>query len=139
MAPRRNKSGLLPQLYLNLREDEKAPVKAAMKAYNAIYPDQPYFDIGQYYQDIYRRGQQQTQPKKPTNTKALKLAAVLGIAGALAVAGGSILWGNLFFAASNPPLIAQFWSNGGRAQVCQFAVFEGLTVLGVVLHLGGIT
>ena len=139
MAPRRNKSGMHPSRYDLLSQDERAQVRASMKAYNAIYLDQPYFDIGQYYQDIYRRGQQQAQPKKSTNTKALKLAAVLGIAGALAIAGGSILWGNLFFAASNPPLIAQFWSNGGRAQVCQFAVFEGLAVLGVVLHLGGIT
>ena len=138
MAPRRNKSGLHPTRYELLSQDERAQVRAAMAAYNAVYLDQPYFDIVEYYHEIYRRGQQQTQSKK-SNTRALKLAAILGISGAIAFTAGSLLWGNLFFAFSHPPIIAQYWANGGRAQVCQFVVLEGLALAGIVLQLGGIT
>lgn len=52
---KRNKSGLLPQLFANLTETEKQEVKASMVAYNNIYGDQPYYEPEQYYQQIYKK------------------------------------------------------------------------------------
>lgn len=51
----RNKSGLLPHLYSQLTEEEKNKVKTSMTAYNNIYSDQPYYEVDQYYQQIFRR------------------------------------------------------------------------------------
>jgi len=105
-----------------------------MLAYNAIYLDQPYFSLEEFYHEIYRRGQQHTQPKNSGST----LAAVLGLSGALAVAAGSCLLGNLLFASANIPLIAAFAAAGNRAQLAQFVGYEVIALSGVVLQLGGI-
>ena len=50
----RNKSGLLPALYSQLTNDEKADVKANMTIYNATSLDKPYFEPEQFYQQVYK-------------------------------------------------------------------------------------
>ena len=131
---KRNKSGLHPALFSELTAPEKSQVWAAMEAYNAVYLDAPYFEIEEFYHEIYKRGQALTQPK---NTGS-PLAAVLGLSGALAVAAGSCLLGNLCFAGANIPLILAFAAAGNRAQLAQFVGYEIIAVSGLALHLGGI-
>ena len=69
--------------------------------------------------------------------KAENFAAAFGICGAAAVALGSCLAGNLFFALANPPLIAHFWKHGAHAQVIQFLIYECLALGGLALLLEG--
>lgn len=64
------------------------------------------------------------------------LAAGLGISGAGALALGDCLAANFCFAACNPILISQFWQHGGKAQVVQFCIYEGLALAGIVRQLG---
>ncbi len=66
------------------------------------------------------------------------LAAALGISGAGALALGDCLAANLLFSLCNPILICQFWQHGGRAQVVQFFVYEGLALAGIVRQLGAV-
>lgn len=53
---RRTKSGLHPATYSALSESEKTAVETAMLAYNQQYADQPYFEIEEFYQQIFRVG-----------------------------------------------------------------------------------
>ncbi|MHC1757521.1 MAG: hypothetical protein AB9861_19160 [Methanosarcina sp.] len=52
----RSRSGFHPSTYLSLSESEKAAVRAAMQAYNRQYCDRPYFEIEEFYQNVYRVG-----------------------------------------------------------------------------------
>lgn len=54
-APRL-RSGLHPALYSSLSDSEKAAVKAAMKAYNLRNPSEPFYELEEFYQQVYRVG-----------------------------------------------------------------------------------
>lgn len=71
------------------------------------------------------------------NLPLQNLAAGFGISGAGALALGNCLAANILFACCNPILIYQFWQNGGKAQVIQFVVYEGLALVGICLQIRG--
>lgn len=52
----RSRSGLHPSTFQSLPESEKTAVRAAMQAYNQQYLDRPYFEIEEFYQNVYRVG-----------------------------------------------------------------------------------
>jgi len=45
-----------PDNFAALSSSDQEAVKRAMKAYNNIYLDQPYFEVEEFYQNVYRVG-----------------------------------------------------------------------------------
>jgi hypothetical protein len=52
----RQRSGFHPSTYASLSATEQAAVKAAMTAYNQRNPSGPYFEVEEFYQQVYRVG-----------------------------------------------------------------------------------
>ncbi|WP_440944982.1 hypothetical protein ACSAZL_06390 [Methanosarcina sp. T3] len=52
----RQRSGFHPSLYASLSKTEQAAVRAAMAAYNKRNPSTPYYEVEEFYQQVYRAG-----------------------------------------------------------------------------------
>jgi len=52
----RQRSGRHPSLYASLSETEQAEVRKAMIAYNQRNPKRPFFEVEEFYQQVYRDG-----------------------------------------------------------------------------------
>jgi hypothetical protein len=53
---RGSKSGKWPLSYQSLTDSETKQVRAAFLYYNAIHPDEPYFEVEEFYQQKFRLG-----------------------------------------------------------------------------------